>query len=106
MSQYVHKKIPYEKQDLLLEEFCMVLQKLKTAKDKMYFFKDLLNRGERVMLVRRFKIAMMLEDGATYSDIRKELGASKTTIARVEQRLNFGRGGYKAAIKKIIKKKK
>ncbi|MFH0780224.1 MAG: YerC/YecD family TrpR-related protein [Parcubacteria group bacterium] len=106
MPQYVHKKFPYEKQDKLLEEFCEVLQSLKTVKDKMYFLKDLLNRGERIMLFRRFEIAKMLESGATYSDIRKELGSGKTTIAHVEQRLNFGRGGYKEAIKKFLNKKK
>lgn len=100
MPQYVHKKLPYDKQDEMLKKFCEVLRALETADETMWFLKDLLNRGERVMLIRRFRIAQMLESGEKYEDIIGELGTSKTTIARVEQRLNFGRGGYKLAIKK------
>ncbi|MFH0987754.1 MAG: YerC/YecD family TrpR-related protein [Parcubacteria group bacterium] len=103
MAQYVHKKLPYDKQDALLKQFCEVLHRLKTVDEIMRFLKDLLNRGERVMFLRRFRMAQLLELESTYEDIMKELGCSKTTIARIEQRLNFGRGGYKLAIRKAKK---
>lgn len=102
MPKFVHKKIKYEEQDKLFDEFCEVLQILKTAQDKKYFLKDLLGRGERIMLVRRFKIAKLLEQGVTYREIRETMGASYNTISRVERLLNFGRGGYRKAISRLF----
>lgn len=101
MTQYVHKRFSIEEQDKSLESLCEVLQELKTAKEKKYFLKDLLNRGERMMIVRRFKIAELLEEGKTYDEIIDLLHVSRSTIARVERLLNFGRNGYKNAINKI-----
>lgn len=105
MSRYVHKKFSPDEQDRFLEYFCEVLQKLKSVKEKKYFLKDLLNRGERLMIARRFKIAELLEKGTTYDEIAKSLQVSRGTIARVEKLLNFGRDGYKNAINKIKNKK-
>ncbi len=84
-------------------DLCEVLQELKTVKEKKYFLKDLLNRGERLMIVRRLKIAELLEEEKTYDEIVKILGVSPNTIARVERLLNFGRNGYKNAINKTKK---
>lgn len=105
MAKYVHKKIPYEEQDRLLEELCEVLRELKTSKERKYFLKDLLGRGERIMLIRRFKIALLLEEGKTYDEIVAMLHAGRTTIAKIERLLNFGRNGYRIAIRKIMKGK-
>lgn len=106
MTQYVHKRFSYKNQDKIFNDLCKVLHKLTTVKEKKYFLKDLLNRGERVMLVRRFRIAQMLFEDKTYDEIIKELKVGRTTIAKVERLLNFGRGGYKNAIKKSFLKKK
>ncbi len=84
----------------MLEEICVVLQDLNTIKEKKYFLKDLLNRGERVMIARRFKIAKLLDEGLTYDKIAKLLSVSDGTIARVEKMLNFGRNGYRIALNK------
>ncbi len=101
MTQYVHKRFSIDEQDRLLGDLCEVLQELKTAREKKYFLKDLLNRGERLMIVRRFKIAELLEEEKTYDEIVDLLRVSRNTIARVERLLNFGRNGYKNAINKI-----
>lgn len=101
MAQYVHKRFSVAEQNKLLEEICEVLQDLGTVKEKEYFLKDLLNRGERVMIARRFKIAKLLEEGLTYNKIAKLLGVSDGTIAKVEKMLNFGRNGYLIALNKI-----
>lgn len=105
MAKFVHKRISYEEQDRLLEELCEILGELKTPKERKYFLKDLLGRGERIMLVRRLKIAELLEEGNTYDDIMKMLHCSRSTIAKIERLLNFGRDGYRIAIRKVGKKK-
>lgn len=105
MAKFVHKRLGVKEQDELLEELCEVLQLLKAPKEKMYFLKDLLGRGERVMLARRFKIAKFLEEGMIYQEIINLMRVSPGTIARVERLLNFGRSGYRNAIAKIRNKK-
>jgi len=98
MSKYKAEKIPYDKQDKLMAKFCKVLADLKTGEAVAEFLKDLLNRQERMMLIRRLQIAEMLEEGKTYNEIINKLKCGPTTIARVERWLNFGRHGYKKAI--------
>lgn len=101
MVKFVHKKISYDDQDRLFEELCKVLLIIKKPEGMKNFLKDLLGRGERVMLVRRFKIAKMLENNKSYAEIAKAMGTSSGTIAKIERLLNFGRNGYREAIKKI-----
>lgn len=58
-----------------------------------------MNRQERLMLARRLQIAALLEAEFTYEEIIKILRVAKGTIGRVQRWLNFGRDGYKRAIR-------
>ena len=104
MAKFRAEKISYEKQDQLMKDFREILSKLKTAEGVQDFLKDLLNRQERLMLIRRLLIAEMLEDDMSYQEIINKMKCGTTTIARVARWLNFGRQGYKNAIS--LKKKK
>jgi len=99
MAKYNEKRIPYATQERLINVFCKILSKLSSAREIHDFLKDLLNRKERIMIIRRLLIAELLETGYTYEAIRKRLKCGNTTIAKVERWLSFGRGGYKKAIK-------
>lgn len=101
MARFPSKRLPYKKQDELWSLFCEVLSQLDTREEIQRFLKDLLNRQERLMFIRRLQIAQMLEEGRTYRDIMKELGAGPATIGRIQRWLEFGRDGYKRAIKKL-----
>lgn len=101
MPKYNEKKLPYETQDKLMDAFCVMLFSLKSWKQIKDFLKDLLNRKERTMLIRRLLIAAMLVEGYTYADICARLKCGKGTVSRVERWLNFGRGGYRKAIKAL-----
>ena len=98
MAKYKAGKISYKDQDRLMDMFCSVLASFKTKEIVKDFLKDLLNRQERIMLIRRLLIAEMIEEGRTYREIIKKLSCGSPTIARVERWLNFGRMGYKHAI--------
>jgi len=98
MAKYNANKVSYQIQERLMDTFCDVLCQLKTKSAIRNFLKDLLNRQERMMLMRRLLIAEKLIEGKTYREIQDELGAGPTTIARVERWLHFGRDGYKQAI--------
>ena len=98
MARYNEKRIPYVLQEKLMNTFCDALARLKTKGDVKNFLKDLLNRQERAMIVRRLLIAQMLINGSTYNDIGRLLHCGTATIARVQRWVHFGRGGYHAAV--------
>lgn len=104
MARYNEKRIPYQVQDRLLRMLADILCRLKTTQQVSDFLKDLLNRQERAMLVRRLLIAEMLMDGYKYREIVDKLHCGMMTIARVERWLHFGRGGYERAVN--VKKRK
>lgn len=98
MARFDIDKIPYRKQEQLIDQFCETIVRLRTRKLIKNFLKDLLNRQERAMIIRRLLIAEMLSEGFTYKEIIKQLHCGTSTIAKVERWLNFGRNGYKKAI--------
>ncbi|MEX1376908.1 MAG: YerC/YecD family TrpR-related protein [Eubacteriales bacterium] len=72
--------------------------------DECYtFFEDLCTITEIQAMAQRYHVALMLEQGVTYSKIAKETGASSATISRVNRALNYGAGGYKSVIEKVEK---
>ena len=99
MAKFKAEKISYIEQDRLIKKLGRVLTELKTDDAITNFLKDLLNRQERMMLVRRLQIAELLAAGETYNAIIEKLNCGPTTIARIERWLNFGRGGFKKATK-------
>lgn len=101
MARFNEKKLPYATQDRLMNSFCEMLNKLKGKEVFFNFLKDLLNRQERIMLIRRLRIAELLLLGKKYWQIREEMHCGFGTIARVQRWLNFGRNGYRAAIKEL-----
>lgn len=103
MARYSYRKLKYSDQEKLLRLFCRVLCRLRTEQNLLDFLKDIWNRSERLMFIRRLLIAKMLAAGKTYEEIQKQLRVGKTTIARVERWLNFGRGGLKRAIQHLNK---
>jgi len=54
---------------------------------------------------QRLEVAFLLNNGKSYQEVLSETGVSTATISRVNKCLNYGSGGYKAAIKKYSEKK-
>jgi len=94
-----------------LGDFYKIVGSLGGYAEAKSFFKDLLTLSEMVMIARRIQIAKLLMRGWTHFQIRKKLGAGKTTIIQVDKWLNEGFGGYSTVLRKqefapIIKKDK
>lgn len=106
MGRYRDTRVTKEKQDKLLRDFCEVLSELRTSELMFRFLSDLLNRPERLMIARRLHIATLLESGHTYREIESMIGASGPTVARVHRWLEFGRKGYKRAVKEFLRKQR
>ena len=59
---------------------------------------DLCTVREITEMSQRLEVARLLSEGASYLDIQEQTGASATTISRVSKCLNYGSGGYGAAL--------
>ena len=70
-----------------------------TDRDTMYaLLEDLFTIREIKETSQRLAVASMLRAGQPYVAIGEATGASATTIARVSKALNYGAGGYAAAL--------
>jgi len=74
------------------------IAQLKTKEEVKHFFKDLLSESESIMLARRIEVAKRLLEGKSYDAIAQELKVGMDTIARVQNWLASGFGGYEKAV--------
>ena len=75
-----------------LNELFDAILLLKNEDECNDFFMDLCTVNELQSMAQRFKVAMMLKQKKTYTEIAKETGASTATISRVNRSLLYG--GY------------
>lgn len=75
--------------------------------DECYkFFEDLCTVKELRDMSQRLEAAILLYEGKNYLDIAEKVGISTATISRVSRCVNYGTGGYKAAIERLKKDEK
>lgn len=103
VSKYPISKEVYER---CWEIFVKTLVGIRNSNDATLFINDLLTPTERIMIVKRLAIAVLLIQGYEYREIIKLLRVSFGTIALVKLSLEYGNGGYKKAINKILKDEK
>lgn len=74
---------------------------LETIEDCYNYFEDLCTIKEIQDMAQRLDTAILLSKGMSYQRITQEVDISTATIGRVSKCLNYGTGGYTAAIKKL-----
>lgn len=74
---------------------------LKTREECYAYFEDLCTIKEIQDMAQRLDTAILLSEGCSYQKIAQQVGISTATIGRVSKCLNYGKGGYRAAIEKI-----
>lgn len=90
------------KQDL--NNLYKAILSLQTEEECAAFFDDICTIQEIEALAQRLEVAFKLIEGKSYIDINKLTGASTATIGRVSKCLNYGDGGYKVVIDRMVKK--
>lgn len=103
VSRYPISKEVYER---CWEIFVKSLVGVKNSDDATLLINDLLTPTERIMMIKRLAIAVLLIQGYEYREIIKLLRVSFGTIALVRLSLDHGSGGYKKAIDKILRDEK
>ncbi|MBO4251649.1 MAG: hypothetical protein J5911_03190 [Clostridia bacterium] len=86
-----------------IDNLFKVISGITTVEECYAFFEDLCTIKEIQDMAQRLETAIMLKHGENYQNISAKVGVSSATISRVNRCLNYGSGGYKAAIEKLGK---
>lgn len=76
-----------------------ILAELRTPEEVKMVMGDILTEGERVAILKRLGIAVYLDKGRNYEDIKNNIKVSSATIASVAE--NLGNSGWQEMIKRI-----
>lgn len=74
---------------------------LKTKEECNKFFRDLCTLEEMADLTDRWQMVKLIINGQSYRTIAEKLKVSTTTIARVANWLNQGKGGYELIVNRL-----
>ena len=70
------------------------------------FLEDLMTVKELDSIAQRVDVAKLLSEQVVYNKIVDATGASTATISRVNRAYNYGTGGYKMILEKIVGEEK
>ena len=86
-----------------MDQLFRSLLNLESIDECYAYFEDLCTMKEVTDMAQRLDTAILLNDGKSYQEITSALNISTATIGRVSKCLNYGAGGYAAAIHKLRK---
>ena len=84
-----------------IDRLFQTILNLKDADECYAYFSDLCTVKELQDMAQRLDAAVLLSQGVNYQQIAQTVGISTATIGRVSRCLNYGTGGYRAAIEKL-----
>jgi TrpR-related protein YerC/YecD len=84
-----------------MDRLFQTILNLKNIDECYAYFEDLCTIKELNDMSQRLDAAVLLHDGLSYQKIMEQVAISTATIGRVSRCLNYGTGGYKAAIEKL-----
>lgn len=96
------RKLEPRLKSLFLDDFYSAATSLKDKKEVHTFFEDLLTTEEKLMLAKRFQVAMMLRLGWLWQEIDERAKVTLATIASVSQKVTAGLGGLSTIANRII----
>lgn len=73
---------------------------LRTGEETAGFLRDLCTRRELEEMAHRWAVVRLLDEGLPYREVAQRTGASTTTIARINEWLQHGTGGYRTALER------
>lgn len=94
-----------EKEKRNMQQLYKAVLSLETEEECRKFFDDVATIKELLDLSSRLEVARMLSNGAVFSEISRETGASSATISRVNKCLSYGEGGYEVVLGRLKEKK-
>lgn len=92
-----------DKEKKNMQQFYRAVLSLKDEEECRRFFDDVATIKEVLDLSARLEVARMLSEGAVFSEISRETGASSATISRVNKCITYGEGGYETVLERLQK---
>ncbi len=86
-----------------IDRLFKTLLNLENIEECYNYFEDLCTIKEIQDMAQRLDTAILLSEGLSYQKITEQVDVSTATIGRVSKCLNYGSGGYRAAIEKLSK---
>lgn len=77
---------------------------LKTKEECYLFFEDICTMKELQAMGQRILVARQLSENQNYNQVYAKTGVSSATICRVNKCLQYGGGGYKIVLDRLIGK--
>lgn len=84
-----------------IDRLFQTILNLKSKEECYTYFEDLCTIKEIQDMAQRLDTAILLSEGVSYQKITQKVGISTATIGRVSRCLNYGTGGYRAAIDRL-----
>lgn len=107
MSKVSRRLLDKDLEARIFDVFTKSIVDLKNSDDVKSFLNDLLSPIERLMLVKRLAIAILLTKGYTYEMIDETLKVSHPTIMKISFWLKYGENnGYRKVIDRFVKEQK
>jgi TrpR-related protein YerC/YecD len=106
MSKISRRILDKQLERIIFDVFIKTVSDIRTPPEAKNFIEDILSPAERMMIVKRLAIAVLLTKGNTYEYIDHTLKVSRATITNVALWLKHGKGGYKLVIDRILKEQK
>jgi len=106
MTKISRRFLNKELENHIFELFLETIVDIRNSDDARNFIEDLLSPTEKIMLIKRLAIAVLLTKGYTYDDIDDTLKVSRSTIMNVSIWLKHGKSGYIKVVNKILETQK
>lgn len=87
-----------------IDELFKAILSLENEEECYRFFEDICTVNEIHSIAQRLRVAKLLSQKKTYSDIEEETMASTATISRINKCLVYGSEGYKIVLDRIKEK--
>lgn len=99
-------KLSKREQEQLIIRLCQAICSIKNPIEAAEFLKDILSVQEVEMIAKRLKVAELLMEGRTYSQISADLKVSPSTISRVYEWLKISGDGFKLVFERLPNEEK
>ena len=97
--QLSHSPINKTLENQLDQMFSQVLAEIDSPEEIRTILEDVLTAGEKTAVLKRLGIALYLDKGRSYEDVKNNIKVSSATIATVAE--NLGNSGWQEMIKRI-----
>jgi uncharacterized protein YerC len=104
MAQVSRHHMPKSVQKNIIESFWWLIGHLSAKDEVDTFLNEFLTETEKIMLSKRLAIALMIQNGYTFEQIRDTLKVSTSTVLRISHWIQKSGAGYQVALKKLAQK--